>query len=197
MRKQIRDIVLVTGISLLAMACGKKVVADNPPPPDNTPVAAAPKPAPPPAPKQVAQAKPAPAPKPAAAPKRMPEEVRVELNDLLNQLSDALFDYDKAEIRTDASAVLRENVAVIRSIMAEYPAEKILIEGHADERGSSEYNLALGDRRAQAAREFLAGLGIPNGQLEILSYGEERPQCADQNETCWQQNRRAHLTVAP
>lgn len=193
---QTKTILLVAGLSLFTAACSRTAVVEAPPP-DTTPVAAAPKPAPPPAaPKQqaAAPAKPA-APKP--APAKMDEQTRTALNELLAQLSDALFDYDRAEIRTDASAVLRENVAVVRNIMSEYPAEKILIEGHADERGSSEYNLALGDRRARAVHEFLTGLGIPDSQLTILSYGEERPTCADETENCWQRNRRAHLTVAP
>jgi peptidoglycan-associated lipoprotein len=89
------------------------------------------------------------------------------------------------------------NVTAIRNILAEYPTEKLLIEGHADERGSSEYNLALADKRSRSAQEFLASRGIPQSQLSILSYGEERPACTAQTEACFQQNRRIHITVAP
>jgi len=85
---------------------------------------------------------------------------------------------------------------VIRDILANYPNQKLLIEGHADERGSQEYNLALGDRRARAAQEFLSSMGIPNNQLTIISYGKERPVCTEENESCWQRNRRAHMTAA-
>jgi peptidoglycan-associated lipoprotein len=92
---------------------------------------------------------------------------------------------------------LASNVTAIRNILAEYPTEKLLIEGHADERGSSEYNLALADKRSRAAQEFLSTRGIPQTQLTVLSYGEERPACTEQTEACFQQNRRVHITVAP
>src|SRR5207249_11621747 len=100
-----------------------------------------------------------------AAPKTLTPQERARLNEILARLVDALFDYDKSTIRTDASNALRDDVGVIRDILSNYPSQKLLIEGHCDERGSDEYNLALGDRRARAAEEFLAGLGIPNNQL--------------------------------
>jgi len=127
----------------------------------------------------------------------MPEAVRINLNERLAKLEDALFDYDKATIRDDATMALKSDVGVIREILAGYPAQKLLIEGHADERGSAEYNLALGDKRASSAEEFLANMGIPRSQLTIISYGKERPQCTEQSENCWQKNRRAHITAAP
>lgn len=122
---------------------------------------------------------------------------REALNAKLARLEDALFDYDKATIREDARTRLGSDVGVIRDILSNYPSQKLLIEGHADERGSQEYNLALGDRRAKAAQEFLASLGIPNNQLQIVSYGKDRPVCTETTEDCWQKNRRAHLTAAP
>ena len=128
---------------------------------------------------------------------RMPSEVRATLNDKLAHLNDALFDYDKATIRDDASTVLKADVGVIRDILATYPNQKLLIEGNADERGSEEYNLALGDRRARSAQEFLVSMGIPAAQLSLVSYGKERPICTDKTEDCWQRNRRAHVTAAP
>ena len=133
----------------------------------------------------------------AAAPAKMPPEVRIDINARLAKLEDALFDYDKATIREDATSALRGDVGVIRDILAGYPAQKLLIEGHADERGSAEYNLALGDKRASSAEEFLANMGIPRSQLTIISYGKEKPQCTEQSENCWQKNRRAHITAAP
>lgn len=201
--KNLRSILIVVALGILTAACNKRVAAD-PPPPNQAPVAqaaAAPKQTPPlqakveapkpPAPKQEAP------PPPAAAPKKLAPAQRVALNELLARMEDALFDYNEASIRPDASAALRDNVAVVRNILADYPAEKLLIEGHADERGSSEYNLALGNRRARAAQEFLSSMGIPATQLSVLSLGEERPVCTDQLENCWQRNRRAHITVAP
>ena len=122
---------------------------------------------------------------------------RATLNERLARLEDALFDYDKATIRSDATAALRDDVGVIRDILANYPAQKLLIEGHCDERGSEEYNMALGDKRAQAAEEFLTTMGIPQVQLTVISYGKERPVCTDQSEQCYQRNRRAHVTAAP
>ncbi len=70
-----------------------------------------------------------------------------------------------------------------------------MIEGHCDERGSAEYNLALGDRRANSAKEFLQELGVPADRLSVISYGKERPQCTEHNEECWQKNRRVHFTA--
>ena len=139
----------------------------------------------------------APAPQAPAPSDRMTPEVRATLNEKLAHLNDALFDYDKAVIRADASTVLKSDVGVIRDILANYPNQKLLIEGNADERGSEEYNLALGDRRARAAQEFLVQMGIPSPQLSLVSYGKERPVCTDKTEDCWQKNRRVHVTAAP
>jgi peptidoglycan-associated lipoprotein len=126
----------------------------------------------------------------------MTPQERVTLTERLARLEDALFDYDKASIRSDASTVLKDDVGVIRDILANYPSQKLVIEGNADERGSSEYNLALGDKRARAAEEFLTAMGIPDAQLTVISYGKDHPICTDQTEACWQKNRRAHITAA-
>ena len=202
--KNLRSILIVTAIGILSVACSKKITT-GPLPPNQAPVAVAkPEPAKQAPPLAVKEQPPAPAPKgqaaitqQAAAPKKLAPAQRVALNELLARMEDALFDYDQATIRPDASAALRDNVAVVRNILADYPAEKLLIEGHADERGSSEYNLALGNRRARAAQEFLSSMGISGGQLSVISLGKERPVCTDQVENCWQRNRRAHITVAP
>lgn len=127
----------------------------------------------------------------------MTPQERATLNEKLAKLEDALFDYDKSTIRPDASTALKDDVGVIRDILANYPNQKLLIEGHCDERGSEEYNIALGDRRAKATESFLASMGIPEVQLTIISFGKDRPVCTDENETCWQRNRRAHITAAP
>jgi len=126
----------------------------------------------------------------------MTPQERATLNERLARLEDALFDYDKATIRSDATTVLKDDVGVIRDILANYPSQKLVIEGNADDRGSSEYNLALGDKRARAAEEFLTTMGIPDAQLRVISYGKDHPICTDQTEACWQKNRRAHITAA-
>ena len=136
-------------------------------PADTTPVAAAPpeRPAPPLQQRQAAET-PRETPQTPRAAVMTPQE-RATLNEKLAHLNDALFDYDKATIRDDASTVLKADVAVIRDILANYPNQKLLIEGNADERGSEEYNLALGDRRARAAQERIPGLdGHPRGSVE-------------------------------
>jgi peptidoglycan-associated lipoprotein len=106
-------------------------------------------------------------------------------------VKDAFFDYDKADIRTDARDALSATAQFLRS----YPQIKVVIEGHCDERGSTEYNLALGDRRAAAAKQFLASLGISADRMETVSYGKERPFCSASTEDCWKQNRRAHVIM--
>lgn len=127
----------------------------------------------------------------------MPPIVRKAFNQVLVKLEDALYDYDQSTIRADASAALKDDVAVIRYILASYPRQKLVIEGNCDERGSEEYNLALGERRARAAQEFLASMGIPDAQLTIVSFGKDHPVCTEHDEACWQRNRRVHVTAAP
>jgi peptidoglycan-associated lipoprotein len=194
---------LITGMAAIAIlsaaACSKKVAAVNQPPTISPAAATASQPT---ARTQATQAKATQtAPKQVATqtsrPNTMPAAVRKQLNEYLARLEDALFDYDKSTIRADASVALRDDVAVIRGILADYPNQKLVIEGHTDERGSAEYNLALGDRRAHAVEEFLSSQGIPGPQLAVVSYGKERPVCTDESESCWQKNRRAHVTAAP
>ena len=125
----------------------------------------------------------------------MTDDERNKLNKSLSKLDDVLFDYDKATIRSDAAKTLESDLAVIRGILERYPNQKVKIEGHADERGSDEYNIALGDKRAVAAKEFLAGMGVNSNQLDIVSFGKQRPVCGDHTEDCWQKNRRAHFVA--
>jgi len=107
------------------------------------------------------------------------------------RVRDALFDFDKADIRPDARVALTQTAEFLR----EYRDARVLIEGHCDERGTTEYNLGLGDRRANASRDFLVSLGISADRIRIISYGKERPFCFESNEDCWQQNRRAHFVL--
>jgi peptidoglycan-associated lipoprotein len=108
------------------------------------------------------------------------------------EVRDAFFDYDKASIRDDARSALAKTAEFLRS----YPRVAIVIEGHCDERGSTEYNVALGDRRSDAAKDFLVSQGVVVDRIQTVSYGKERPFCTQENEGCWQQNRRAHFRMA-
>lgn len=183
---------------VLSVGCHKAApVAAKPAAPVPVPVAATPAPAP-----ARAASRPAPVAQPSSAQQQqrsaqMTPAERATLNERLARLEDALFDYDKAAIRTDATTALRDDVGVIRDILANYPVQKLVIEGHADERGSEEYNMALGDRRARAAENFLVTMGLSQNQLTVISYGKDRPRCTQQTEQCWQENRRAHITAAP
>jgi peptidoglycan-associated lipoprotein len=112
---------------------------------------------------------------------------------LQGQGQDAYFDYDSHDIRPDARTALTADADLLRRIFAQEPNFTVIVEGHCDERGSAEYNLALGDRRATAAKDFLVQLGVNGDKLKTISYGKERPQCTDPSESCYQKNRRAHL----
>ena len=107
-------------------------------------------------------------------------------------VQDAYFDLDKADIRADARTALSKTAEFLRN----YPQIKATIEGHCDERGSTEYNLGLGDRRASAVKQYLVGLGISADRLSTVSYGKEKPFCMEASEACYQQNRRGHFVRA-
>jgi peptidoglycan-associated lipoprotein len=112
--------------------------------------------------------------------------------DLIQQVGDRIFfDYDKSDIRSDQ----RSTVDALAAWLKHYPSVRLHIEGHADERGTREYNLALGDRRANSVREFLIALGIDSSRLRSVSYGEERPSQLGSNESAWAKNRRAVFIV--
>jgi peptidoglycan-associated lipoprotein len=108
-----------------------------------------------------------------------------------NALGDVFFDFDRFQIRKDAMSVLETNAGWLRA----NGSKTVLIEGHCDERGTAAYNLVLGEKRARAAKQYLQDLGVPTSQLHITSYGEARPFCKQQNEDCYQQNRRAHFVT--
>jgi peptidoglycan-associated lipoprotein len=113
----------------------------------------------------------------------------------ISDLRDVLFDYDSNNIRDDARAALTGDADALKRIFADFPNASVNVEGHCDERGSAEYNLGLGDRRASSARDFLTQLGVPADRLKTISYGKERPVCTESDESCWQRNRRAHFSV--
>jgi peptidoglycan-associated lipoprotein len=106
-------------------------------------------------------------------------------------LKEIYYDFDRYDLRADARATLKANADWLKA----NPSARVEIEGHADERGTNEYNLALGAKRAQAAKDYLATLGIAAGRLSTISYGEEIPVCREKTEGCWQRNRRARFVV--
>jgi peptidoglycan-associated lipoprotein len=130
-----------------------------------------------------------------------PAKPRVSGLDLFNRdvasAGDALFDYDKSDIRDDARGVLTRDADALKRIFAADSTFSVVLEGHCDERGSAEYNLGLGDRRATSARDFLVQLGVPADKIRTISYGKDRPICTAADEACYQRNRRGHLAPAP
>jgi peptidoglycan-associated lipoprotein len=140
-------------------------------------------PAPPPSPAAQPQAPPVPSESPAAPAPTTAQALAQEEAHFKN----IHFDFDKSFIREDA----RPKLQVVAEHLKKNRDAKVLIEGHCDERGTSEYNMALGERRAASARKYLVGLGVEDGRLSTIGYGKERPLCTEQNEECWQMNRRA------
>ena len=182
----------LTALSLAFSGCAKKVAAKAPTTPSSQPVAAAVPSRPTPArdysqPAQVAS----------STPSRTPDAAtRARIQDLLSRIQDAYFDYNKHTLRPDAEAALKTDAQTLADIIKQYPDFKLTVEGFADERGSDEYNLALGDARAKQTKEYLSNLGLPGNQLAIISYGKDKPVCTEHDEECWQKNRRTHITQA-
>jgi peptidoglycan-associated lipoprotein len=114
------------------------------------------------------------------------DDFRVNVGDTV------FFDLDQHSVRADGQPILQKQAAWLQK----YPAVKLMIEGHCDERGTREYNLALGDRRAYAVKEFLVSLGVDAARLQTKSYGKERPICSESDESCWQQNRRGFSVIS-
>jgi peptidoglycan-associated lipoprotein len=139
---------------------------------------------------------PPPAPTPAPAPRPLTEE-QIFAQKSLDQLNaerpltDVYFDLDKSELRDDAKAPLQKDADWLKK----WTSTQISIEGHCDSRGSAEYNLGLGSRRANVVKEYLTSLGVPASRMTVISKGKEQPVCSDESESCWSQNRRGHFVV--
>jgi len=134
----------------------------------------------------------APPPPPPPAPKPV---VTISSADMLTrEAQDVYFDYDMSDLRADAQRAATANAELLKRIFAQDSNFTVIIEGHCDERGSAEYNLGLGDRRASSAKDFLVQLGVPADRLRTISYGKERPQCTEGSEDCFHRNRRAHFS---
>lgn len=135
---------------------------------------------------------------PASPQSRYPDKAtRDRIDVLTSRISDAYFDYDKHTLRPDAMKTLEKDSTELRDILKQYPDYKLVVEGYADERGSEEYNLGLGDARAASAKNYLVQIGIPSNQMSVVSYGKDRQVCTEHNETCWQKNRRIHIAAKP
>jgi peptidoglycan-associated lipoprotein len=179
---------IVLLLTLSVTACAKKI-PPPPPPPPAPPAAPAPPPPPPP---------PPPAPAPAPAPPRALTEEEIfakKTVDELNKempLADVSFDYDMSLIRDDQRAILQKNADYMRR----WTSIRVTIEGHADARGTSEYNLALGERRGNAVKDYLTGLGIAAERMVVISKGEESPLCTEETEGCFARNRRGHFIIS-
>lgn len=189
MRAGVRVCVAITLAAAMSVsACGKKKPATAPPP------------TPPPVPE--ARTTPTPPPPPPAPPREtaaphVPTEDEIfagKTTDDLNReklLADAYFALDSQSIEDEAKPVLQKDA----EWMKRWASTKVVIEGHADSRGTSEYNLALGERRATAVRDYLVNLGVPADRLQVVSKGKEAPVCQEMVESCWQQNRRGHFLI--
>ncbi len=115
---------------------------------------------------------------------------------LAHQVQDVHFDYDKSDIRPEDQSILQADANALKTIFSMDANFVVMVEGNCDERGSAEYNIGLGDRRAQAAKDALVAMGVPGDKLRTVSYGKERPICTDATEACYAQNRRAHFAAA-
>ena len=166
-------LLLVIPVLLFTIGCQKKAVTQ----------AKAPAPAP--------AAAPAPAPAPAPTPGKGPAPAAPPAASAMVMEEDIYFDFDKSTLTPAAQDNLMKKAAWLRA----NPNAGVAIEGHCDERGTNEYNLALGDRRADSAKAFLVDLGIAASRLTTVSYGEERPVCSQHDEECWSKNRRANFVV--
>jgi peptidoglycan-associated lipoprotein len=164
-------LLLVIPVLLMTGGCQKKAVTEAKAP------ASAPAPTPAPAPAPMAEKAPTPAAPPAASAMVMQEDI--------------YFDFDKSTLKPAAQENLTKKAAWLRA----NPNATVTIEGNCDERGTAEYNLALGDRRADSAKAFLVDLGIAASRITTISYGEERPVCTQHTEECWAKNRRDHFVV--
>jgi peptidoglycan-associated lipoprotein len=184
--------VALIGLCLGFGGCAKKVIAKNPPAPTPAATTAAAAPA---NYTRPSSESPSRAATQATAKSGMPDAAtRQRIQELLDRIQDVYFDYDKKTLRPDALVSLKDDSKALSDIIRQYPDFHLVVEGYCDERGSSEYNLALGEARARQAQEYLVTLGLPANQLKTVSYGKERPVCTDETETCWQKNRRAHIT---
>jgi peptidoglycan-associated lipoprotein len=183
-----RALIPAIALALVTMsaACTKKAPVAEPQPPPPAPTTPTPPPPPPPPPPA-----PAPAPKPLTEDEVFAKKTLAELN-AEKPLEDVYFDYDKAELKPDARTSLSKNAEWLKR----WASTKVLVEGHCDARGTNEYNLGLGEKRAAAVRDYLTSLGIAGDRIAIVTKGEESPFCLEETESCFAQNRRGHFILS-
>jgi peptidoglycan-associated lipoprotein len=186
----IRRFTMCAAVVLMAAVSGVACRHPKPQVPAPAPVS---KPAPPTSP----ATPPPPPPAPTPAQPAPPTEDEIFKNKTLEQLNaekplaDTFFGYDSTDLSAEARGLLQKDV----DWMKKWTTTKVMVEGHADSRGTNEYNLALGERRADAVRDYMVSLGVPTDRITIVSKGEEQPFCSEETEACWQQNRRGHFIV--
>lgn len=184
MKRFVSSAALVVVVALSASACAKKPV-ETPPPAVTTPAPVETKPATP----------PAPPPAPPAATPAAPTEDELFAKETLEELNkraplgDVLFGYDSVTLTEEARGTLQKHLEWLKR----WSSTRVMVEGHADSRGTDEYNLALAEKRADAVRDYLVSLGLAADRITIVSKGEEQPACEEETEACWQQNRRGHF----
>ena len=188
LRLQVSTMALGLALAVAAAGCHKKVplAAPTPPAPPPPPTAPRDPPPPPPPPPPVVT----PPPRPLTEDEIFARKSLADLN-AERPLADVFFDLDKSEIRDDARTSLQKDA----DWMKRWSSTQITLEGHCDPRGSAEYNLGLGSRRAAAVKDYLVNLGVSTGRVTVVSKGKEQPFCSDENESCWQQNRRGHFVI--
>lgn len=186
--------ITAASLTMFCAACAKKTVATAPPAPPPAPAA------------QPAQRAATPAPARRTTPPQqtatnnrrsnLPDAAtRARIDELIGRIQDAYFDYDAHTLRGDAITTLASDSKELGQILQQYPDYKLKIEGYCDERGSAEYNVALGDARAKAAKDYLVNAGVPTQSLDTVSFGKENPVCTEHDEACWQKNRRVHIVA--
>jgi len=187
-RRLVSTLALCSALAVAAAGCHKKVAAAPPMPPPPAPTPTAPPPPPAPAPP------PAPTPTPAPRPLSEDEVFARKSVDQLNSekpLGDVFFELDRADIQDEGRSILQRDAEWLKR----WGSTQVTIEGHCDSRGSAEYNLGLGSRRASAVKDYLVSLGVPATRLTTLSKGKEQPVCSEEAESCWSQNRRGHFAI--
>lgn len=117
------------------------------------------------------------------------DDIKTIVKELQSKIKDIYFDFDRYDIKDESRPILRQ----VADALISNKKIKVVIEGHCDERGTREYNLGLGERRAYSAKQYLISLGLPSSRVDTVSYGKEKPQCQEKTEDCWAKNRRAHF----
>jgi peptidoglycan-associated lipoprotein len=174
--------IVVLFVAVTAAGCGKKDPVTAPPAAPTETAKPATTPTPPPAP----PAPPTPAPPPAPTEEELFAKMTLEQLNAKGILADVLFSLDSTELTPEARGTIQKNADYLKR----WTSTKVMVEGHADSRGTNEYNLALAEKRADVTRDYLVSLGVPNDRVTIVSKGEEEPGCTEENESCWQRNRR-------